>query len=131
MTLHQNGPWTNENGLLCSKYGGYTQAYEAAVLIDTDCYTVLKIGNEDFVKAQLQRHVAGYHDLKDHTGMDIMPNYTIIAFSAFESFSPDDICTILNYLMNCPSEEQIKELLFNNNINQVKSRISVLQRIGF
>lgn len=125
---HESGLWKNEQGLLYNDYQQYIQAYECAVLIDMDCGTLLKAGTADFIKTDLQRRIQAYRNI----GMASMTKtYRVYEFSNFTNLSPDDICTILNYLYNHPSEEQVRELLEPTNLSVAKDRIQQLQQIGF
>ena len=53
MNLHENGPWTNNNGLLYNKTAdAYVQAYESAIGFADDC--ALKAGEANMVRQYME-----------------------------------------------------------------------------
>lgn len=125
MTLHENGPWVNLNGLLYNKTANaYAQAYETAVGIADGC--VLKAGRAERVTDYMKIYEERMRQILSNDP----PEITIIEFNNFQMLSPDDICTLLNYFLNSIPYERIKEILSMSESN-LREKIQELQNCGF
>lgn len=127
MKLHANGPWENFDGLLHNN-GAYVQAYEMALLIDMDGGMLLKAGEKSMVTSHATKVLYAYHS----SGMDdYCKDFRVIEFSNYEILTPDDICTIVNYLFNSPGEKGARSVLEPANGTALREQITRLQQIGF
>lgn len=123
--LHQNGPWSTENGLLVHKASGVcVQPYDMAVGFGDG--VVHKCGNAEVVNSYMDTF---YKRISSIMPFD-PPEIIIIYFNNFEHLSPDDICTLSNYLLNCIPIEQVKTLL-ELTPEELTEKIQKLQSFGF
>ena len=124
-TLHENGPWDNIDGLLHNTVADtYCQAYEAAVGIAYEI--VYKVGEKKMVTESMRI----YQERMEILIPGNVPDITIVLFSDFEQISPDDVCTLLNFFLNCIPYEKIQELLALPE-PALREKIQSLQACGF
>lgn len=143
---HQNGPWYVKYGSMFNKYNdGIMLDEDIAILIDScpedDRGIVLKVGKYENV-------LKYFNSLIEKYNKNNIPEYyetmSIIKFNVmFEgveenpkgfkpngyNFTVDEICTIINWFLNCIGAEMDKFLHLS--LDEAKAKIIKLQEIGF
>lgn len=100
---------------------------EPAIVIDKDCGSVMKYGNKDRVSEYYRTAVSKYTQMGF---VDMAENLVFIDFDRYNSeISIDDICTIINYGMNCHAESFTE--LFSLNAQTLKDRLEQLRKYGY
>lgn len=134
LALHENGPWKNENGLLCHTSGACTQAHDAAVMYDNDpdCTTLLKAGDKDMVNRCFATYAAALSEKADRFPVmkEMLDQLTVIEFSE-SNLNPDQVCTILNFMNNSPSKISADRILCNPSNEDRIRFLNKLQDMGF
>lgn len=124
-SLHTNGPWSVENGLMVNKYGACTN--NPAVCIDKTTGSVLKCGDDDMIR----KYSATAIDSYIKCGFTDMANsICIITFDRYGTLNIDEICTLMNYMQNSIGPDKMNTLL-NMNPVEIKAEIKRLQSIDF
>lgn len=129
MTIHQNGPFAVNNGLLVNIMNNKPTEHPALLIDDNDMMPiVLKMGNADFVQAYFNTLISNYADMgKNELGKDL---HVVILNTP--ALSMDDIASVFNASMNCTGHPILHALCnMTNDITLVKEHIASLQRAGY
>lgn len=125
MTLHENGPWTIDNGLFVHTYGTCTN--NPAVCLDISNGCVLKCGDENMVR----NYTATAVDAYKRAGLtEEVPNLTVITFDRYGFLNAESICTLMNYMQNSIGAEKMQKLL-SMGTEELTNEIQKLQALGF
>lgn len=119
--LHENMVLTVKENLIVSTYGHYIG--EPAILIDSDG-VLHKYGNKDMVK----QHFDTMHQKLNAIGQDF--GLQLIEFDTYADLSMDDICSIMNYAMNCHSET-FCNILKESDPKALRNWINKIQKYGY
>lgn len=143
-TLHKNGPLKVEYG---SIYGFTGNMIENPAIIldipdesadDSEIVTLHKYGNTE----SMQKAYETMHTRYENAGCeDMVKSLTLIVFNVQTGFadydkfsgarfSPDEICTLINYLNNSITIKQFRELFYVEE-DRMHARLAELASIGF
>lgn len=125
---HENGPWTNQDGLLINQYTGVgVNAYEIAVVLDLDTGVVLKHGEESMCTEYLMIQRARMALLFPEDAQSII----LVKFNEHQNLTPDEICTCINYMNNSIGPEKMKQLLQTESLDELKTKLQKFGELGF
>lgn len=119
--MHECGAWVNNEGDLINKYSGSRVSYYDMALVYDGDGDVLKCGDREMVDRYTVALIKGLGSI---TG------FTILYFDRFDSFSPDEVCTLVNYMLNHIGVEGINNILSMSE-PALKERLRKLAKMGF
>lgn len=99
------------------------------MVVDKQCGTLLKYGDAEMsnIKDWYVRTVEKFRDIDEETA----DNIVMIEFSRYNGvLSIEDICTILNYAVNCSGTSGFIRML-DMDKDSLKSRIEQLRKYGY
>lgn len=117
-----------EYGSICGEYlSGFID--NMCIIVDKDTGSIMKYGDAETsdIKQYYQNMIEKYQK----AGFDDMANcLMLIEFDRYDGIlSIEEICTIVNYGMNCHSERFLE--LFSMNENDLHQRITKLKEYGY
>lgn len=119
--MHECGTWINNEGDLVNKYSDSRVSYYDMALVYDDEGVVLKCGDREMV----DRYTAAL--IK---GLGSLMGFTTLYFDRFDSFSPDEVCTMVNYMLNHIGIEGINNVLSMSE-PALKAKLHKLAEMGF
>lgn len=125
MSLHENGPWTVENGLFVNAYGACTN--NPAVCFDISNGCVFKCCDTEIVQNYMAKAIDAY---KRAGFTEMAQNITVITFDRYGFLNADSICTLMNYMQNSIDYEKMQKLLAMKE-KELNNEIQRLQELGF
>lgn len=135
--LHRIGPCHVENGSILSEYNnGLMLDEDTTILVDIETGTLLKYGHKNMVEKYYNKAVKESAKMQ----IDLCDTWRLITFYVKHDeldFAPDgynldidEICTIINWLNNNIGGQAMSEFL-NSSIEEIRTKIASLQKIGF
>ncbi len=136
--MHENGHYYVENGSIYSRINGAFMIDEdATILLDTECGTLLKIGQKqsvtDYFNTMVTKYLeAGFADIAN--GLKLITFQIKYEELGFEpdgyNLNIDEVCTLINWFNNCVGAERMKWFL-SLDLEQIKEHIKKLTAFDF
>ena len=142
---HEHGPYYVSHGSMYFKDNNFFLDEDIAILVDIDedgTGTLLKVGKtkslQDYFNTAANKYKAlGYSDLIStwklisfNIKFDAIPELNLPEFAPEgHNLTVDDICTIINWFMNCSCQNMGK--FFSLSKDDLRTQIDMLQKVGY